>query len=185
MRDILVAATIALVACGGTTSSDLAQVDGSIAGQALTAQDAVSSVMTIGHDSQVLILVTNAPHICATYGANEQPANSQRVMIAVGSQTGYSTAAPTGPGVFAVHTALSAYGVTGNVAVAMYWRKDAHCIPVTTVEARSGTVTLTRADASGYSGTFDITFSDQSHVTGRFDADQCAAFTLDDSLVCI
>jgi hypothetical protein len=178
MRNGILAVALFLCgACGGS-SSTAASVQGNLAGQPMGAQDAVSNIINFStSDVEGAILITNAPGTCAKLAAGQQPKNLKAIQVGMGTQTGNTITAPAASGAYAVHGSSTIGTATGNVAAALYVATDANCNVVTQIEATSGTITLTRADASGLSGTFDITFSDSSHVTGSFGANRCTSLT--------
>jgi len=143
----------------------------------LDARDALSNVITVGTNSVGGILIINSPNTCAKLSANQLPRNAKGIAIAIGTNSASRLSAPTATGTYTVYSQAATAGKTGNVATALYGATDANCVPVSSIETTSGTVTLTRVDSSGYSGTFDITFSDASHVTGSFSASKCAAYS--------
>jgi hypothetical protein len=175
-KGILAAALFVCGACGGGGSSN-ATVNGTISGQSMGAQDSVSNVLTSSSDSEGLILITNAANTCGKLTAGQQPRNAKAILIEIGTQTATAVSAPAASGTYTVHSSGTIGNFTGNVALALYAATDANCNPVSSIEASSGTVTLTRVDSTGYSGTFDITFSDASHVTGSFTAGKCTALS--------
>jgi hypothetical protein len=178
MRNGILAVALFLCgACGGG-SSTAASVDGNLAGLPMGAQDAVSNIINFSTtDSEGAILITNAPGTCAKLAANQQPKNIKAIQVGMGTQSASAITAPAASGVYTVHGSSTIRTATGNVAVALYVATDANCNVVTQIEATSGTITLTRADATGLSATFDITFSDASHVTGSFAANRCTSLT--------
>jgi hypothetical protein len=176
MRKGMLAAVLLCGACGGGSSSP-ASVSGNIGGQSMNAQDAVSGINTVGTNSVAGILITNVANTCSMLTAHQQPRNAKAILIAIGTQNGLSTSAPTSTGTYPVFSPAGIVSARGNVAIAAYGATDANCVTVSRIDATSGTVTLTRVDSSGYAGTFDITFSDSSHVTGSFTASNCAAIT--------
>lgn len=185
-KGILAAALFVCGACGGGGSSSSAAVNGTIGGQSMGAQDSVSNVLTSGSNSEGLILITNAPSTCSKLTAGQQPKNAKAIFVEIGTQPASGgVTAPAANGTYTVMTVATIGNATGNVALASYVATDATCNPVTSIDASSGTITLTRVDANGYSGTFDITFADASHVTGSFTANRCAALSTNNQGTCI
>ncbi len=177
-RALLVVAVVLLcAACGSGNAA--ATVNGTVAGQEIGAQDAIFNVFASGSDSEAAIGISNAANSCALVTASKQPKNARAIAIALATQTATTTAAPSAAGTWNVVPDVRA--LTGNVAVATYVATDGTCIPIHEIQATSGTVTLTRVDASGYGGTFDLRFTDGSHVTGSFTASRCAALGPDAS----
>jgi hypothetical protein len=172
------AAMVVCCACGSGGSGSAA-VTGTIGGESMSAQDAVSNTLTSGSTSQGMLLITNASNTCTKLSANQQPKNSKAIAIGIAQQAGSGGfSAPAAPGTYLVMKANEVNGIAGNLALATYVATDANCNQTTLIGASGGTVTLTRVDSGGYSGTFDITFSDASHVTGSFAANSCAALAL-------
>jgi len=177
------AATVAgaMVVCGacGSGGSGSATVNGTIGGESMSAQDAVSNTLTSGSTSQGLLLITTALNTCAKLSANQQPKNTKAIAIGIFQQAGSGGfSAPAAPGTYLVMKANEVSGITGNLALATYEATDANCNQTILIGSSGGTVTLTRVDSGGYSGTFDITFSDASHVMGSFATNNCAALAL-------
>lgn len=184
-RGMLAAALLACAACGGGSNSSPATVNGTIGGQGMGAQDAVSTVFTVASDSAGLIFITNSPNTCAKLSAGQIPRNGKAILIILGTQSGSSTSAPTATGSYTVFSSVAIVGQIGNVALVRYQAVDASCTPTSDIEATGGTVTLTKIDTSGYAGTFDMTFSDNSHVTGSFTANKCTALSPNISGTCV
>ncbi len=69
--------------------------------------------------------------------------------------------------------AVGTYTQDGTTLDAQYAANDAACHPSQSESAASGTVTVSTADASGYSGTFDLHLGSSDHVTGAFNAATC------------
>ena len=180
---LLAAALLACAACGGGNDSSPATVNGTINGQGMGAQDAVSNVLSAGTDSLGFIFVTNAANTCAKVSAGQIPRNGKAIAIFIGMQSASGISAPATTGPYSVLNP-AAGSQTGNVALAVYQSVDASCTPNADLAATGGTVTLTRIDASGYAGTFDMTFSDNSHVTGNFTANKCSGLTQNMSGTC-
>jgi hypothetical protein len=176
MEKIIIAASLLVcLACGGSSPASVASVNGTLAGQAMSAQDAVSNVLTLSGQSAGVIFITNVEGTCAKMQKSQQPKNSKIIVIELGTQTSTAVTAAGSPGAYTVYGSATSAAATGQVAIAVYSATDAVCSSVTELEATGGTITLTRVDANGYAGTFDITFSDTSHVTGSFGANKCAA----------
>jgi hypothetical protein len=69
--------------------------------------------------------------------------------------------------------AVGTYTQDGTTLGAQYAVNDSACNPSQAESAASGTVTVSTADASGYSGTFDLHLGSSDHVTGAFNAATC------------
>jgi len=176
-KQILVALLLACAACRGGKSSKPASVNGTIGGQPMDAQDSTSNIYSFDADSEGLVYIMNVASSCAMLTAGNQPSNAKviAIQIAVKSATGIS--APSAVGTYPMYTAANVGGANGNVALARYQTSDATCNPTSDIEASSGSVTLTRVDATIYAGNFDMTFSNGDHVTGSFNANRCDALT--------
>jgi len=74
MQKGILAVALLLVggACGGGGSSSSASVNGTIDGQSMGAQDAVSNVFTSGSNSEGGILITNSANTCAKLSAGQR-----------------------------------------------------------------------------------------------------------------
>lgn len=178
-RGMLAAALLAGAACGGGNDYvPPATVNGTINGQGMGAQDAISNVLTAGTDSAGVIFITNAVDTCRKVSGRQVPRNGKAILVLLGFQTSSSTTAPAAAGVYPVFSAAAVGGQNNrNVAVARYQAVDAACFPNADLEATGGAVTLTKVDANGYAGTLDMTFEDNSHVTGTFTASKCDGLT--------
>lgn len=80
--------------------------------------------------------------------------------------------APTAPGTFVVYS-LANLPTKGLVAECGYFPSDAKCTLSAPTECTSGTVALSRVDATGFAGSYDVVFEGE-HLTGNFDAPSCA-----------
>jgi hypothetical protein len=172
-RTIVAAGSLAIViACGGSSSNG-----GTIAGQPVTLHDAASKLETIGGGSAAAVLITTADNTCSLFTARQQLKNGQALVLGMAVVNGASVTAPA-PGTYTVY-APSSTSASGNVGIAEFLTTNASC-NATTYDAASGTITLSRADAAGYTGTYDITFANSAgRVTGNFTTANCAA--LDDT----
>jgi hypothetical protein len=181
-KKILAVALVAIcAACGGGNGSSggngSATVSGTIGGQSMTAQDAISAVLGAGTpQSLAFIFITNSANQCSRITAHQAVRNGQALGLEIGTQSGTTITAP-GPGTYPISTVAGTGGVSGPLAVAAYVATDATCTPTTTVplEGASGNVVLTSVSDSGYVGTFDVTFSNNEHVTGSFNTATCTA----------
>jgi hypothetical protein len=109
--------------------------------------------------------------------------NGSALAVVFGIQSGNSVAPPTA-GIYTVHTLATISGFQGMVAAAQFAVDDASCNATTgPIEATSGTLTVTRVDATGYTGTFDLTFG-TDHVTGTFNTGTCSALGTVTSFTC-
>jgi hypothetical protein len=170
------AAAIALcVACGGGTDNSNS-VNGTVSGESLNARDAVSNVVQVGSQSVGVVRMTSAANTCPVLTANHQIKNCQALLFEIGVTGGASSiiSAPSLTGAYPVYSSVG-LPVSGKFAVVDFAVVDATCTAAANLEAQSGTVTLTRIDANGYSGTFDATFAG-GHLTGSFNTNLCTPF---------
>jgi hypothetical protein len=179
-KQILVVLLLACAACRGGGKSKPATVSGTIAGQPVDAQDSASNVYSFDADSEALVYVMNVANCCTMLTASQQPSNAKVIAIQLAIKSPSGISAPTASGTYPVYTAANIGAASGKVALARYQTSDATCSATSDYEASSGSVTLTRVDATSYAGTFDMTFSDGNgvvtgHVTGSFDAKLCDA----------
>ena len=194
IRSLLAAAALAAVsvACGGGGAS--VTVNGNLRGQAMKAGDAISAPATIqtgaGPASVGAIVITNSGGLCAKVGANQEPKNSQFLLIFLGelSNTTGSITAPTSTGTYTVYAGASGTLPPSKLAIVVYSATDATCKDNTGgTNGISGTVVLTGNSNGAYTGTFDITVQSQDtggspsgspeHVTGSFSASNCAGLS--------
>ena len=180
-------ALVLLLACaacrGGTHSKPAppASVNGTVGGQPMNAQDSASNVYSFDPDSEVLVYIMNVANSCTMLTASQQPSNAKVIAIQIATRSASGVSAPTALGNYPIYTAAGVGAASGNVSLARYQTSDPTCAAMSDYEATSGSVTLTRIDASSYAGDFDITFSDSGtgsvvgHLTGSFNANLCAA----------
>src|SRR6266849_3857181 len=105
-RILAVALLLVFGACGGGSSSS-ASVNGTIDGQSMGAQDAVSNVITSPSDSEGGILITNSANTCAKLSAGQQPRNAKAILIAIGTQSASGVSAPAATGAYMVHSSAT------------------------------------------------------------------------------
>jgi len=180
-KQILVVLLLACAACrGGTRSSKPATVNGTVGGQPMNAQDSTSNIYSFEGNSEALVYIMNVASTCTMLTASQQPSNAKIIAIQIAVKSPSGVSAPTALGNYPMYTAANVGAASGNVALARYQTSDATCSPTSDYEATSGSVTLTRIDATSYAGNFDMTFSDGNgsvtgHVTGSFSANLCDA----------
>ena len=80
-------------------------------------------------------------------------------------------APPSRPGTYSIYTLVS-FPTTGLAGRCGLLSIDATCSVRPPSECTSGTVTLTRVDATGYAGTYDVMFGG-NRLTGTFDSPSC------------
>jgi hypothetical protein len=177
---ILAAASLVLVAgCGGGGGQTYnltgsGSMTGTISSQSLTVADAISNTVSQPGGSAGAIIVGSVANQCQLINARRILKSGSALEIIFGIQSGNTLAAPT-PGIYTVHTLATINGFQGMVAAALFVVNDASCNTTTgPIEATSGTLTVTRVDATGYTGTFDVTFG-SDHVTGTFNTGSCSA----------
>jgi len=146
----------------------------------MNAQDSASNVYSFDTASEVLVYIMNVANSCTMLTASQQPSNANVIAIQIATKSASGVSTPTALGNYPVYTAAGIGAASGNVSLARYQTSDATCAATSDYEATSGSVTLTRIDASSYAGDFDITFSDSNgsvvgHLTGSFNANLCAA----------
>ncbi|MBS2030982.1 MAG: hypothetical protein JST54_23975 [Deltaproteobacteria bacterium] len=148
------------------TSAGSATVTGTILGASFTPQDAISEVSS----SSTFVVLTSYSGVCALAMAdpNASKANSSTLVFDFsGGATARAFSAP-------------------NDVDAQFANFDATCGSPSGESASGGTVTVTRADATGIDGTFDL-FMDSAttgHITGTFSAPTCAAPASDGGFSC-
>jgi hypothetical protein len=121
-----------------------------VAGQTLSAQDAIT--YTLG--STTVIGIDSVPNLCSYAQKNELPKNLVSLAF-------YLSPTVTAPGTFVIDQAS---------VTAIWVARDSTCAG-TSVDATSGTITITRLSPT-VNGTFDVMFN-QDHVTGSFAATSC------------
>ena len=170
-KRMLAACSLSFVlSCGGGEPSTV--VRGAVAGQSMTAADAISNLLQAGSQSAAGILITSVPNACPLIGAQQLVKNGKELDVILGTQTTSGLMAPS-PGSYTVY-ASGAVPATGNVASVTFTSRDGSCVATSSVEAESGTITLSHTDPSGYTGTFDLTFPNGAgHLTGSFDTSTC------------
>jgi hypothetical protein len=175
-RIIFLASTIALAACG-SSSSNGGSVTGTIHGQSFAIEDAISASIS-GTDtngnpfSEVAVIMATSKNLCTTLGANQQPKNIKAVQIAVADFSGTSLSAPTTPGTFTItQTAMPMIGAWSAIVT------DASCmdVPASDAKGTSGTITLTSISNGAYDGHYDVVLDSGDHVTGSFNPEPCPA----------
>jgi hypothetical protein len=176
----LVAAALG-AASAGCTNSPPATFTGTIHGQTVTANDAISGPVTVNFGSTPVsagaAVITNGSGVCNNLSQNppKELKNSTYFAIILVAVNGTTASAPTTAGTYTF------YSGTGTppekLALVLFDQTDAQCktVQATTAAGTSGTVTLTGLNGSSYSGTFDVTMTSGDHVTGSFNATGCAA----------
>jgi hypothetical protein len=168
---MLAACSLAVAACGGGTPATV--VNGTVGGISLSAADAISAIGQVNSQSLGKILITSVANTCSLIAAQQRLKNGQMLDVVLGTLSATGIAAPA-VGTYTVYSSVSVPPI-GNVAVVVFASTDARCVATTSSEAQSGTITLSRADASGYSGRFDVTFPNGTgRLTGQFNSTTCS-----------
>ena len=159
-----------VLSCGGGGPSNV--VNGTVAGQSMTAADAISNVLQADSQSAAGILITSVAHACPLIGAQQLVKDGKELDLVLGTETASGLRAPTS-GVYTVYSSGAA-PTTRNVAFVRFTSTDASCVATTSLEAESGTITLSDVYSTAYSGTFDVTFPNGAgHLTGSFATSTC------------
>jgi hypothetical protein len=119
------------------------------------------------------VWITDVSDLCDAVMKGSMPPNKKGMQLMLtdlsnATQGNFLGALPSQPGVFSASMGpyLAQAGLLDETG--------GKCTGESSVGASSGTVDLTRIDATGSAGTFDLTFTDGTHLTGRFDAPNCA-----------
>ena len=168
------------VACGYGGPYSLAgsaNVGGTVGGQTLAANDAISNLVSVGDASQVLaawILITTVPDECGVAKARQMLKSGSQLLLALGISPSPDRLTPPTMGTYTVSADAKQ---RGRVAAAGFSVADASCLRTSSVQATSGVVTLTRVDETGYGGIFDLVFADPpGRLTGTFNTGTCSSF---------
>ena len=183
-----------VLACGGSSAVN-DTVTGTVNGRSFTAQDAIFTQATGSGFSfggpAMYIEITDYAAACAKETSHLQPANGQRLVLAIASYDQSGTPAPpTRAGSFPVKQ--SGPGAPGSNTAELYY--DAGCFKADAHTGKSGTVIVTaiRADGS-VDGTFDITLTcggfstcsgPDATLSGTFHATACAGLSVNSTPAC-
>jgi hypothetical protein len=178
--------SVCAVGCGGATTSGPgggggppATVNGQVGGQPVPNTDTVGIVTSQnipgpnGMLSPAIIAevaVLNIPNTCAILQRHGEPASTKLFAVGV-----FAPGSSIAAGTYKIETSTSALPSQTH-AQAQYATTDAKCVSGPTVEATSGTVTITSTattSSSTLQGSFDVTMSTGDHLTGTFDAPVC------------
>lgn len=194
-RTILAASALCLasLACGGGSSSGSATFSGNVRGQSFKPAEAISQQVTISSSGSPTtvdaIVITNNGGLCQKLTGNQEPKNSQYLILFLGdvNQTSGAITAPATTGTFTVYTGAGGTAPPAHIALVLYSATDAACKDTTSTSGVSGTVTLTGIDNGSYAGSFDVTVQSQDaagaavgapeHVTGSFGAKSCSGLS--------
>ncbi|HWE22601.1 MAG TPA: hypothetical protein VG496_01555, partial [Myxococcales bacterium] len=148
----MAAASVAFwAACGGGQTYNLTgsgTVTGTFNGVSLNAGDAVSNLVSQSGGSAGAILITTSTAQCNLINNHQALKNGQALALELGTQSGNTVSAPT-LGTHTVFTSGGIVGQNGKVGIAQYVATNASCSG-NVLEAVSGTITLTRVEATGY-----------------------------------
>jgi len=165
-------------ACGQTYSlTGTAVVNGTVNGLSMTANDAVSSIVTQDSTSWGEIVISASANQCDLVNAHQAPKSTTVLVLELGTVIGNFIHAPT-VGTYNLPP-LDLVFRQGNTSAARFVVADAACGQAQT-EAASGTIVLTRAQETGYEGSFNLTFVTQDgteNLSGTFDSGTCSALT--------
>jgi hypothetical protein len=180
-KTILAVALLALgFACGGGSGqtynlTGTAAATGTVGGQTMTAPaDAISNIVSQGSSSAATILISTLPNLCTLSNARQKLKNAKSLAIVIGTQSGTSVAAPA-VGTYTVYSQTGINTAQGNAATALFASSDVNC-NAAPIESTSGSINLTRVDATGYTGTYTIHFSGTDQLSGNFNTGSCSAF---------
>ena len=192
----VLACTAAFAGCGGgDTAAVTNSVGGTINSRSFTAKDAVSTNATGSGFSfggpAMYIEITDYANACSQEAAQQQPANGQRLVLAIAAYDASGhPAPPTASGTFTVQQS-SAGGPNSKVAELYY---DGGCHKAEAHEGLSGSVTVTSVGADGtVEGHFDVTITcggfssctgPDAHLTGSFHATPCAGLNVNGTPAC-
>jgi hypothetical protein len=181
-RSIAAVLLLSLAACGGGGAAPAAanQVNGTVAGQAIAAKDAIARPLTVKGDAfsgtSLSIDVTDWADACGKERRDAGTALGRALwMNLVATDASGTASAASAPGTYrVVATGTPPRGAL--LADVFYEGNDAACFPTTEFRASSGAVQITAVSASRVVGTFDVVLENGDHVTGTFDAASCDAF---------
>jgi hypothetical protein len=157
------------VAVAMLAGCDAAEVDGTIVGQSLEAEDAVSTVFSSEWGSEAGIVIINQPSFCDGMGQlYDSPVRFLFIALAQFEPATKLWKAPTEPGTHVVH--MVSQEATPRAALVLYFGSEG-----ASSIGRSGSVELTSASADGtFEGEGDVTMDSGDHITFEFDTSSCA-----------
>lgn len=166
----VVSAVGALAGC--TSSSEVTSIQGgTVAGVSFAVVDGAAMVRT--SRGLTNIVLTDFADACAIADESSRPSSKQLTfLISDDVGAGSTGTPPSKPGTYTV-TSLANLPASGPGAECGFAVLDATCHASTSASCDSGTVTLSRVDATGYAGTFDVVIAG-AHVTGGFDVPSCS-----------
>ncbi|MFT3693668.1 MAG: hypothetical protein QM831_11045 [Kofleriaceae bacterium] len=169
-------AFVALAACTSTSQDVSSGV--SIGGVPFTGKATSSSVRP--ERGLTNIDIVDFADACSIADESSQP-SSKDLRFLLTETNGDTRSSPSGPGTYAIGFPMPPD--SGPYAECGLYVYDATCQITQMIPAESGSVTLTRVDANGYTGTFDVTI-DGDEITGSFDTTNCANASEDGFGVC-
>ena len=187
----VVALAAVLAACGDSngSSSSSASVTGSISGQTLNAQEALSMLITSGgtcvrpfggltNAAGALIWISDHSGTCGLNAATcSVQANALTLAIVPWVAVTSGTPPALTPGTFAVNLQPGPVSGTATGAFAQAFATGAACGLAAGPTATAGSVTLISVNGSTLNGSFDLTLSDGSTVSGSFSTVNCSVNT--------
>ncbi len=185
MRRIIVVSTaIVFAACGGggdeaphyDGSTNLTGTGGTLpftATEAMALFDGqtCTGIMT-SSESVLEVLAADAPGMCSRLASGQDKAGMGGIALVV-LRWRLGTAQPgIRGGAYDVSQIVTQQDGTVEYATAIVLRNDAACVS-TSVDAVSGTITISSASWNGAAGSVDLELSDGGRVTGSFSAAAC------------
>ncbi|HEX8107960.1 MAG TPA: hypothetical protein VF516_09550 [Kofleriaceae bacterium] len=166
-------------ACGGGGSSAGGALSGTVHGQSIMIDDAVSAAVTTDIVGVTIhgaaIVMANAKDLCSDAMSNTSHPNERGVFIVLTDINGMTFNTPTAPGTYSIYQGTGT--PPAKTAFFDVSATDATCKDVAAQDASatSGTVTLTSVSGNRFSGNFDLVLDSGDHVTGSFDPSECPA----------
>jgi hypothetical protein len=146
-------------------------VTGTIHGQPISVANAISASVTRSSLHFAAILLGSTPNLCADQMTNtEHPNQASLVIWLFDFSTG---TAPTMPGTFSIYQ--SAPPPMAAMVSAEFTDASCQAITADSVQAMTGTVTLTSVSGNAFDGSFDVALDSGDHVTGDFAPEECPA----------
>jgi hypothetical protein len=181
--------SLAVCACGSSTSGGAGSISGTVAGTSFTVASQIGIVgvdescsscgagadggqvctSTSSGQAYVVILTNRADATCETLqstNVDKNFASFDTLTLTVGTVTG-----DVSPGTYAI---VAANMAATSGAAATFNTTNASCAIVTNASATSGSITVSAASSTSVSGTFSVTFDTQGTFTGSFSTGLCA-----------
>lgn len=167
-------------ACGGGgSSSGGGALSGTVHGQSIGIEDAISAAVTTSVGGLTIhaaaIAMGTTKDLCSDAMSNTLHPNEKLVLVLLADVNGTTFNAPTASGMYSVYQGSGAF--PAKSAFFQVEVTDATCKDVTAQSAggTSGTVTLSSVSGNQFSGNFDLVLDSGDHVTGSFDPQECPA----------